>query len=143
MISLSLFYPVFVLVALTIAVGVMTGRARRAAVVRGKVRIKDIALGQPAWPARVMQLGNNYNNQFQLPVLFYVLVAFAMITGTQSIFLVVLAWAFVASRVAHTYIHITSNNVARRFRAFLAGILILIVMWLALLWHVVILGVAG
>jgi hypothetical protein len=41
-----------------------------------------------------------------------------------------LAWAYVVSRLVHTAIHVTSNNVPRRFFAYTAGLAVLILMWI-------------
>jgi hypothetical protein len=42
---------------------------------------------------------------------------------------VALAWLFVVSRLVHAYIHLTSNHVGRRFAAFAASALVLLIMW--------------
>jgi len=128
----ALIYPVLVQAALTFALLFWMGYVRNVAVRSGRVRLKDIALGQSAWPDRVTQISNCYLNQFQLPVLFYAGVAFAMILGQVGTVLLALAWAFVALRVVHAAIHTTSNNVPRRFYAFLSGALVLSAMWLLL-----------
>ncbi len=49
---------------------------------------------------------------------------------TADLLFVVLSWLFVATRVGHAYIHVTSNRVGRRFNAFAAGFAVLVVMWL-------------
>ena len=41
-----------------------------------------------------------------------------------------LSWLFVISRLFHALIHVTTNNVSRRFFVFLAGAVILTLMWL-------------
>jgi len=122
-------FPVFALVALTFVQLYRTGSSRVAAITRGEVKVKDIALGQSAWPDRITQLGRSYQSQFELPVLFYVLAALVLVTKRLDIVLLVLAWAFVASRFAHAYIHTTSNHVPSRFNAFLAGFVMLVAMW--------------
>lgn len=122
--------PVFVLVGLTFVLMFWMGFARVGALKRKDVRIGDVALGQPNWPPRVMQISNAYHNQFQLPVLFYVLVAFALITRKADLIFVVMAWIFVACRLAHAAIHVTSNRVPVRFYAFLASALVLLLMWI-------------
>src|SRR6187399_3253916 len=63
----------------------------------GEVRVGDIALSRAGWPDREKQVSNAFDNQFQLPVLFYVAVAIAILFG-PSWFEVLLAWLFVASR---------------------------------------------
>ena len=70
--------PVFVLVGLTFALLLWMAGARRRALVGGQTKIRDIALGQPNWPIRATQIGNCYRNQFELPLLFYVLIALAL-----------------------------------------------------------------
>jgi len=121
--------PVFLLVGLTFYVLLLTGWLRYRAVKVGDTKMRDVALGQPNWPIRAMQYGNNYANQLQMPVLFYILVALALILHKTDTLFIVLSWVFVALRYAHAYIHITSNYVPNRFSTFVAGTLVLIVMW--------------
>jgi hypothetical protein len=66
--------PVFVQVALTFGLLFWMAYARTSSVSRGETKIRDIALGQSVWPARAQQISNNYDSQFALPLLFYVLV---------------------------------------------------------------------
>jgi hypothetical protein len=121
--------PVFALVALTFAMLFLTARSRLVAVKSGAVKIKDIALGQKAWPAHSLQLANNFQSQFELPMLFYVLAVLVLVTRQLDVVQLALAWTFVILRVAHTYIHTTSNFVPTRFRVFAAGFLVLIASW--------------
>lgn len=122
--------PVFLLVGLTFYILFVTAWLRYRAVKEGETKVRDIALGQPNWPSRTMQYGNAYSNQLQLPVLFYVLVTFALLLHKTDTLFIVMSWAFVGLRYAHAYIHITSNYVPNRFSTFVAGTLLLIVMWL-------------
>ena len=122
--------PLFVQVLLTFALLVLTGRGRFAAVRRGETRIGQIALGEPNWPARVQATGNAFSNQFELPVLFYVLVPLALITRKADLLFVVLAWLFVLTRIAHAGVFVTSNHVPTRFYAYMAGVLVLAAMWI-------------
>ena len=43
---------------------------------------------------------------------------------------VVLAWAFVASRFGHSYLHVVVRRVPPRFLAFVGGVAILSAMWI-------------
>ena len=121
--------PVFIQVALTFGLLFWTGRARFAAVRAKEVRAGEIALGQRNWPANVQQIANAYQNQLEIPALFYVLVILAILARKADILFVVLSWAFVATRLVHAWVHTTSNHVLRRFQAFLAGVCILMLMW--------------
>jgi hypothetical protein len=122
--------PLFVQVALTFALMIWMARSRIGALKSGKTTLGDTALGQPNWPARVQQISNCYQNQFQLPMLFYVLTVLAMMTRHADFLFVVMAWLFVLSRFVHAFIHTGSNYVRHRFNAFAAGVFILLAMWI-------------
>ncbi len=122
--------PVFVLVGLAFALLLGMASARTRAVTGGEVSIKDIALGQPNWPARVTQIGNCFSNQFELPLLFYVLIALALPLRHADLVIVLLSWVFVVTRFAHAGIFVTSNNVRQRGLAWFAGVLVLLAMWI-------------
>ena len=122
--------PVFVQIALTFGLLIWMASARTGSVKRGETKMRDIALGQPAWPERPTQISNCYNSQFQIPLLFYVLVILAWTTRQADLIFVVMAWIFVLSRLAHAYIHTTSNYVPTRFRVFAVGVLVLLLMWI-------------
>jgi hypothetical protein len=126
----SILLPLFVQVVLTFVLLFWTGGARVAAVRRGDVRPRDIALREPNWPKQETQIANAYHNQLELPVLFHVLTVLAIVTHHADLLFVVLAWVFVLLRLVHVYIHLTSNHVGRRFQAFAAGVVVLAVMWL-------------
>jgi hypothetical protein len=125
----SVLLPLFVQVALTFVLLLWVGNTRVGAVKRKEVKVADIALGQGNWPARITQIGNNYNNQLQLPVLFYVLVILAWITRKADLLFVLLSWVFVVSRIAHAWVHTSTNDMQSRFYAFAAGAFVLLIMW--------------
>ena len=122
--------PVFVQVALTFGLLFWMAYARTSSVSRGETKIRDIALGQSVWPARAQQISNCYDSQFALPLLFYVLVILAWITKHADLIFVVMAWIFVLARLAHAYVHTTSNHVPTRFWVFAVGMLVLLLMWI-------------
>jgi hypothetical protein len=121
--------PVFVLVGLTFALLLGMVGARRQALVGGETKIRDIALGEPKWPNRATQIGNCYRNQFELPLLFYVLIALALPLRHADLFIVLMSWVFVVIRFVHAGIFVTSNDFGRRSMAWLAGVLVLFAMW--------------
>ena len=137
----ELLAPVFVQIALTFILMFATAGSRVGALRRREVKVRDIALGQSAWPARATQIGRSFQNQFELPLLFYLAVVLALITGVGAAPFSALAWTFVASRYVHALIHTTSNVVTHRFYAFVFGSMVLVAMWGLL--AVRILGAAG
>lgn len=122
--------PVFVLVALTFAIQLRMGFLRLGAIKAGETRIRDIALGQPGWSDAATKVSRNFENQFELPVLFYVLVALALPLRQMDLILVILSWLFVALRLVHAYIHVGTNYVPYRFFAYTAGAIVLMMMWI-------------
>ena len=122
--------PVFVLVGLTFALLLWMTTARTRALTGKETRFKDIALGQPNWPERATQIGNCFSNQFELPLLFYALVALALPLRHVDFVMVLLSWVFVVTRFAHAGIFVTTNNVQQRSLAWFAGVLVLLAMWI-------------
>ena len=122
--------PVFVLVGLTFALLLGMASARGRALAGRETSPKDIALGQPNWPTRATQIGNCFKNQFELPLLFYALIALALPLRHADLVIVLLSWVFVVTRFAHAGIFVTSNNVQQRSLVWFAGVLVLLVMWL-------------
>jgi len=121
--------PVFVLVGLTFGLLLWMAGARREALVGGEAKIKDIVLGQPNWPARATQIANCFSNQFEMPLLFYVLIALALPLRHADLVIVMLSWVFVVTRFAHAGIFVTSNDLSQRSLAWFAGVLVLFAMW--------------
>jgi hypothetical protein len=122
--------PVFVLVGLTFALLIWMAGARRGALVGGQAKVRDIVLGQPNWPVRATQIGNCYRNQFELPVLFYILIALALPLRHADLLIVELSWLFVIFRLVHAGIFVTSNDLKARSLAWFAGVAVLLIMWI-------------
>jgi hypothetical protein len=121
--------PLFVEVILTFVLMLQMGALRRADYSSGAVKADDIALREPRWPQRTSQAANAFSNQFELPVLFYVLTILAWVTRHAGIVFVVLAWIFVICRVLQAYVHVTSNVVRYRGLFYSIGAVVLMIMW--------------
>ena len=110
----------FVQVLLTSLVLSLLAAARAAPADHGRQRGNpDLALG-PMWPDEAVKRPPTTRNQFEIPVLFYAVVAFALIIKGADTFMVVLAWMFVLSRLLHAAIHIGPNKIRWRAPAFAA-----------------------
>src|SRR5689334_16520736 len=131
--------PLFVEVLLTF--GVMFGMMyfRTSTLTRGETRFEDIALREPNWPVRATQFAYAFANQFELPVLFYVLTILEIITRSADLLFVVLAWIFVAMRVLQALVHVTNNNVRIRGAFYGVGAIILFIMWVIFIVHILLL----
>ncbi|APG12638.1 hypothetical protein ABIB94_006710 [Bradyrhizobium sp. JR7.2] len=106
--------PVFVQVGLTFALLIGMVLARRRSLVSGETKSRDIALGE----------------QFELPVLFYALIALALPLRHADLFIVLMSWVFVVTRFAHAGVFVSSNDPGRRSTIWLAGVLVLLAMWI-------------
>lgn len=84
---------------------------------------------------RMLVIGRHYDNQFQVPVLFFATCAVVMTLNQVSYLTLVLAWLFVLSRLGHTWIHLGSNNVKHRAAFFGLGWLIIVALWGQLVWQ--------
>jgi hypothetical protein len=122
--------PVFALVGLAFALLLGMAAARTKSLKSGETRIKDIALREQNWSVRATQVGNCFSNQFEIPVLFYVLIALALPLRHADLFIVLMSWVFVVARFAHAGIFVTSNNVRQRGLVWFAGVIVLLAMWI-------------
>jgi hypothetical protein len=121
-------WPLLAQVLLVIALFIRLGQVKDRARAADAVDLGATALDNDAWPDEVRKVANNIRNQFQVPVLFFVLVLALFARGSVDIFGLVVAWLFVASRVVHSYIHIGSNYVPHRTRVFKLNLICVVVL---------------
>jgi hypothetical protein len=126
----GLVLPLLLHLLLTFAVGLLSLRRRIAAVRTGKARLQDIAADSAAWPESTRKFGNNFDNQFQVPMLAYAGVATLLAIGLADWASVVLMWTFIAARLLHTVEHTGRNNVPRRLAFFLVSFASVAALWL-------------
>jgi hypothetical protein len=92
-------------------------------------------LHEDAWGDAVLQVNNSIRNQFELPVLLYVLSAVFWALDAVNILVLAAAWIFVLSRAAHAWVHLTSNYMPNRRRLFTVGWWVLLAMVLLAAWE--------
>ncbi len=122
--------PLFVQVALTFVLWLWMAYYRATLTRSGQVNPRDVALREPNWPPHVLQVINAAHNQLETPLLFYVLIILTIFTRQADLLFIVLSWLFVLVRLAHAYVHVTSNRVMMRGPVFGAALLILMIMWI-------------
>jgi hypothetical protein len=132
----AILLPLFVEVVLTFVLLFCLAPMRMRDFTSGEVRAQDVALREPNWSKRPTQFAYSFSNQFELPVLFYVLTILAYITHLAGVVFVVLAWIFVLFRVLHAYIHVTSNILRLRGALFGVSALVLAIMWVIYIFEV-------
>lgn len=132
--SNHIIWPVLAQIFLTLMMFITLGVRKAKAVKMGNVNRQQAALNNREWPEGVVKVSNNIANQFELPVLFYVLCLMLYSINAVGMVAIVLAWLFALSRFAHAYVHIYSNYVPMRFRLFLVGCIVLITMLIQVAW---------
>jgi hypothetical protein len=128
-----LFGSVLLQVMLTLLIMVLMGRRRFAAAKNRELPFKAFKLMDLTGAnEKVITASRNFDNQFQLPMLYIFAVLFAMQLGLVDVTLVILGWLFVVSRLVHAYVHVGANHVRLRFAVYLFGALMLLAFWLKL-----------
>jgi hypothetical protein len=122
-----LVFAVLAQMAWTILVGFWLGRVRSLAVKAKEIR-GDVMLSQEGWPPRARAASNNFSNQFEVPVLFYVLTLLALHLHLAGMGFALLAVVFVASRVLHSVAHCSTNRLRWRGPAYLVGVAMVMAM---------------
>ena len=85
-------------------------------------------LSQDGWPKQARAASNNFSNQFEVPVLFYALGLLALWLKVVGPLVVVCAWVFVLSRIAHALAHCGSNDLRYRAPAYFVGVAAVLVL---------------
>lgn len=130
----ALFWPLIAQVLLVFIVYALLSARRRAAVLSGGARWAQFRENRDE-PAESLFVANNLLNQFQLPVLFYVVVLCLYVTQGGSLVTVALAWLFVILRYLHAAVHVTSNRLSLRSPLFAAGYVVLALLWVWFALH--------
>lgn len=112
--------PVFVQVALVYGLLFCLGARRGGALRAGEVS-REAAGRAEAYPPRVRAVSDSLRNQSELPLLFFALVAFALLTRKADLLFVVMSWVFVLLRLVQALVHVTSNDLRWRSSAFAGG----------------------
>lgn len=131
----AILLPVFIETALIFVLLFWMAGLRQGAVHRGELTFQDAALGSP-WTGRAAQVTASFNNQFQLPALFFVVVILALVTRKADVAFVVLEWVFVVFRILHAAVHTGPNVVRVRGPIWGIAALALLIMWIWFAAHI-------
>jgi hypothetical protein len=78
--------------------------------------------GRDQWPA------DNYNHLMEQPTVFYAVVLLLTVVGAGNGMNATLAWAYVALRILHSLVQVTTNAVKLRFAIHALGTIPLIIL---------------
>lgn len=130
-----LFVPVVAQILLTLVIYVRLIKVKIREMKAGKVDMARRGLHEDAWGDAVLQINNNIRNQFELPVLFYVLSILLWELHAAHSLALAAATVFVVSRIAHAWVHLGSNYIPNRRRFFTVGWWALAAMAVLVIWE--------
>ncbi|RCS25817.1 hypothetical protein DUT91_03385 [Phyllobacterium salinisoli] len=125
----AIFWPMIAQTALIFVIYLLCSVRRVDAVRSGATRAGDYKLPfvEPVPSATAIR---NLANQFELPVLFYVVCLSLYVLNGATFVALLLAWAFVISRALHAAVHVTSNDLRLRRPLFIVGFVIIVLLWI-------------
>lgn len=126
----AIFLPALAMAALTFVVWWRMYFMRIGQMKRERIHPQRVATSAQATALLTdSRAADNFRNLFELPVMFYVALVVADRIGMVDSISLGLAWAFVALRMVHSAIHVTYNKVMHRFVAYVAGGMVLWLLW--------------
>lgn len=129
-----LLYPMFFMVFLTFIIASIAVKVRFSSIKVGNVNPKYFRLmGGQDVPDIITKTTRNFNNQFEIPTLFYVVCTLYICLSIESFIALFFAWLFILLRMAHSYIHLTYNHIIHRMLTFWASFMCVLVLWVNLL----------
>lgn len=126
--------PILALLVLTFSLLIHAAAKRIVAVRKKQLNYKIVQnLDYREMPQDILLAGRSYDNQFQQPVLFFMLLGFLSFHSIETFIWMIAAWSYVALRFWHAFEHISARNLKRRTYAFGLSALLLMAMWLTFL----------
>ncbi len=98
---------------------------RKAGIDPAKIKGSESYASMPPMDPKAVWVADNYNHLHEQPTIFYALCIYSHLTGVMDGVNVGLAWTYVALRVVHSLIQVTTNFVPLRFVIFNIGSLVL------------------
>jgi hypothetical protein len=89
--------------------------------------------GSNPWAAVEPRISANLSNQFEWPLFFYAACLLLIHGNSASVVAPILAWVFVAGRLAHSSVHILTTNVRLRGLVFTINFLATLGLWVVVL----------
>ena len=125
-----IFFPVMALILGTLVFTAFMGVTRVKAARSGDVdyRIFKVYRNKENMPDRMLKISNHYDNLMTMPIVFYLIVTIIYVTQNVDNIFIYLSWAYVATRLVHSFVHLGQNHPLKRFFAFGTGVMILLAM---------------
>ena len=126
-------YPAFSMVCLTFILYIKNRLDVGRAIKEKELALKYVKLYNIDPPDYVDLSRQTLKNQFESPILFYVLVCMLFVNDNLTNLDLVLSWIYAISRYLHAYIRLSRNYIPHRALVFTLGLVILLVSWISFL----------
>ena len=123
-------YPAFSMVCLALMLYIKNRLDVGKAIKEKKLELKYVKLYNLDPPEYVNLSRQTRKNQFESPILFYVLICMLFVNNNIMILDLVLAWTYALSRYVHAYVRLSRNYIPHRALIFTLGLLILLAGWI-------------
>ena len=102
-------YPVFTMVLLTFLSYIVMFLIVKKYITKKEIKYGQFKLYRGEFPDDYEQSRQHLKNQFELPIIFYLLVALLYSLNNLQYIDIILAWLFVISRYIHSFIRFKNN----------------------------------
>lgn len=126
--GISILYPLLAHILLVLSLYILLIMRKSKAIKAKAVDFNKTALNNKAWPEDVVQVSNNLDNQFESPLIFYGLCIITLLVGAVNSFAIGLSVAYVVFRYIHAYVHVGTNYVPHRLRAFALSLFMMLLL---------------
>jgi hypothetical protein len=124
----QIFLPILAVLFIPIFVLFLNGKRKISDKKAGLLR-PEAAIDNTAWSLPVVLTSNALANQFQFPVVFYVLGFILFNINAVTGFTLVLCWFFAITRWVHAIVHVSNNTIPLRQGSFILGVLTLLILF--------------
>ena len=107
-------------------------------VVRKNVRLSQFRIYEGEFPDRLRSARQQYQNMFEIPILFYLLCLLHIFFNSYTQIDILLAWGFVIFRVLHFFIRIQNQknvNIMPRTIVFVISLVFLTIAWIKFMFN--------
>ena len=100
-------------------------------------RLYDHSKSAVPMPEYLSKVTQHFQNLLEMPPLSYLALIFLAALNITDTFYVILAWAYLVARLFHAYVHTSGNRVLKRKNAFIASMVVLMILWVRIAIEVV------
>ena len=97
------------------------------------VRLSQFRIYEGEFPDRLWSARQQYQNMFEIPILFYLLCSLNIFFNNYNQFDIILAWGFVLLRLVHFFIRLQNQkniNIVPRTFVFILSVISLTIGWI-------------